>query len=137
MSIPGYAMTVSQPYVLIETSSIEGARVTAREKGRVEMWRRVVQACLIVSAMIVTPVVGAQTVPTAIPDTLKVPDQNVALFRVFASGVQVYVCKARADDPNAFEWTFKAPEAELRNDAGRRSGSTTPARPGRATTGAR
>ena len=115
-------MTVSQPYVLIETSSIEGARVTAREKGRVEMWRRVVQACLIVSAMIVTPVVGAQTVPTAIPDTLKVPDQNVALFRVFASGVQVYVCKARADDPNAFEWTFKAPEAELRNDAGEKIG---------------
>ena len=86
------------------------------------MWRRVAQACLIVSAMIVTPVVGAQADPMAIPDNLKVPQPNVMLFEAYANGVQVYVCKAKADDPNAFEWAFKGPEAELRNEAGEKIG---------------
>ena len=86
------------------------------------MWRRVAQACLMMSALIVTPVVGAQTAPMAVPDNLKVPEQNVMLLEAYASGAQIYVCKARADDPNTFEWTFKAPEAELRNDAGEKIG---------------
>jgi hypothetical protein len=67
-------------------------------------------------------VVDAQTGSMAVPDNLKVPAGNVMLLEAYATGVQIYVCKARADDPNAFEWTFKAPEAELRNDDGENIG---------------
>ena len=82
------------------------------------MWRRVAQACLFVLAISAAQAAGAQTMPMVMPDTLKVPRQNVLLLKTFAVGAQVYVCKARTDDPNMFEWTFKAPEAELRNDVG-------------------
>ena len=86
------------------------------------MRRRVALSCLILTAMAAAPVVGAQTGPMAIPDNLKVPDGNVLLFKTFATGVQIYVCKARADVPDTFEWTFKAPEAELWNDVGEKVG---------------
>jgi hypothetical protein len=86
------------------------------------MWRRVTQACLLVLAMTTAPEVAAQPAPAAIPDNLKVPEQNVLLFEAYAVGVQIYVCAPKADDPNAFAWTLKAPEAELRNDDGEKIG---------------
>jgi len=73
---------------------------------------------LIVLATSAAPAAGAQTMPMAMPDNLKVPQQNVMLFEAYAVGTQIYVCKARTDDPSMFEWSFKAPEAELRNDDG-------------------
>jgi hypothetical protein len=86
------------------------------------MWRRITQACLLMLAVTTVPDVAAQSAPAAIPDNLKVPEQNVLLFEAYAFGVQIYVCSPKADDPNAFAWTFKAPEAELRNDDGEKIG---------------
>ena len=87
------------------------------------MARRILLACLMVAAVAAVPVVGAQSGATVIPDNVKVPSGNVLLFKTFASGTQIYTCAARADDPNAFAWTFKAPDAELWNDASEKLGT--------------
>jgi hypothetical protein len=39
-----------------------------------------------------------------------------------ATGVQIYECTASRDQPGHFEWVFKAPEAELFDEAGRKVG---------------
>ena len=44
------------------------------------------------------------------------------LFKAKAEGAQIYVCKARADDPDRLEWVFKAPDADLFDERGRRIG---------------
>jgi Protein of unknown function (DUF3455) len=87
------------------------------------MWRRVAQSCLLVLAISAAPAAGAQAGPMAIPENLRAPQQNVRHFKTWATGVQVYVCTAKADDPNEFVWTFKAPEAELWNDQGEQVGT--------------
>lgn len=86
------------------------------------MRKYVALSCLIVLAMAAVPVVGAQPGPMAVPDNLKAPAGNVLLLKTFATGTQIYVCQARADDANIVEWTFKAPEAELWNGAGEKVG---------------
>jgi len=55
----------------------------------------------------------------AVPERLAVP-RNQKLSRMLrASGVQIYECKPSHDDPMRMEWTFRAPEAELRDSAGK------------------
>lgn len=39
-----------------------------------------------------------------------------------AAGVQIYECKASKDDPTRIEWIFKAPEAELFDNVGKKIG---------------
>ena len=88
------------------------------------MVRRIALACLMAAvAIAAAPSVGAQSGPAAMPDNLQAPDGNVLLFTTFAAGVQVYTCAARAEDPDQFAWTFKAPAAELLNDAGEQVGT--------------
>jgi hypothetical protein len=68
----------------------------------------------------------AQGTPTSaeeIPATLTPPESSVLLFALGARGVQIYACEADPDDPTAFAWTFKAPEAELLNSRGEVVGS--------------
>ena len=86
------------------------------------MWRRVARSCLLVLALSTASAAWAQTGPTRFPENLRSPQQNVLQLRTYASGVQVYACKAKADDPNAFEWTFKEPVAELWNERGEKIG---------------
>jgi hypothetical protein len=57
-----------------------------------------------------------------VPVTLMPPEGHVILFRVKAAGVQIYQCKARADDPDRVEWVLKAPDADLFDEGGRRIG---------------
>lgn len=52
------------------------------------------------------------TSQSKIPDNLQVPLQQGMVLNTFASGVQIYVCKA-SDANNQYKWTFKAPEAVL------------------------
>jgi hypothetical protein len=87
------------------------------------MRRRFALACLVLAAIAVAPAVGAQADSIAVPDALRVPGGNVLLFKTFATGAQIYVCAAKADDPETFAWTFTAPDAELWNDAGEKVGS--------------
>src|SRR5262245_8783703 len=49
----------------------------------------------------------------AVPDAIRVPDDQVLLFRAFASGTQNYAC-----DAGTGAWTFKQPKAVLTSDSG-------------------
>lgn len=59
--------------------------------------------------------------PPTVPENLKPPEGHV-LLKALGKGVQVYTCKAPADNPSKFAWTFKAPEAELKNNEGEKIG---------------
>ena len=52
------------------------------------------------------------------PSDLVPPAGSVLLFELGARGVQIYACEAAPNDPAAFAWTFKGPEAELLNARG-------------------
>jgi len=64
--------------------------------------------------------VGVQ--PPAVPNNLKVPDCHTVLLKAQGQGVQIYTCGAKAGDRNQFEWVFKAPEADLVGDKGKKIG---------------
>lgn len=63
----------------------------------------------------------AGTLP-AIPESLRPPATEMLALELAAKGVQIYECKSHTDEPTRFEWTFKAPEADLFDKAGRRIG---------------
>ena len=86
------------------------------------MMERIAPLAVAALALTTATVAWAQPPRPAVPDVLKVPAQNVLLFETVATGVQVYVCKAKADNPEAFGWTFKAPVADLMNEAGEHVG---------------
>ncbi len=44
------------------------------------------------------------------------------LLKALAKGVQVYVCKAKEGAAGAYEWTLKAPDAELFDEKGQKIG---------------
>jgi hypothetical protein len=70
------------------------------------------------------------------PATLKVPDDQKVVLRAAATGVQIYVCSAKSNGLRdgggesapkdaadvSFEWTLKAPEADLFDAGGRAIG---------------
>src|SRR5467141_5298499 len=60
--------------------------------------------------------------PPQVPNNIGVPDGQTVLLKALGKGVQIYNCKARADDPSKFEWSFKAPEADLTNEYGDKIG---------------
>ncbi len=57
-----------------------------------------------------------------VPENLKVPAPQVLSLVSPATGVQIYECSAGKADPAKFEWTFKAPEADLFDLSGRKIG---------------
>lgn len=57
-----------------------------------------------------------------VPEALR-PAANESLITTLrARGVQIYECRAKKDDPQAFEWAFVAPEADLFEANGKRVG---------------
>jgi Protein of unknown function (DUF3455) len=60
--------------------------------------------------------------PPAAPEELRPPADQVLKLEALATGVQIYECSAKKDQPERFEWTFKAPEAELSDRTGRTVG---------------
>jgi hypothetical protein len=58
----------------------------------------------------------------AVPENLKVPATQTLSVVAQATGVQIYECAASKTDPARFEWAFKAPEAELFDNAGKKIG---------------
>jgi hypothetical protein len=61
---------------------------------------------------------GKPTRGKDIPPELTPPTSAALLFQLGARGAQIYACEATANDPAAFAWTFKAPDAELLNTRG-------------------
>ncbi len=56
--------------------------------------------------------------PPQVPINIRVPDGQTVLLKALGKGVQIYGCKAKPGDPGKFEWSFKAPEADLTNEHG-------------------
>ncbi len=81
--------------------------------------RRVVPAAAVAAGFALLAPALAATLP-AVPDKLKAPADQTLALDLRASGVQIYVCSAHKDDATKFEWTLKAPEAELSDAAGKK-----------------
>lgn len=60
--------------------------------------------------------------PAAVPENLRVPDGQPFLLRATARGAQIYTCKPKAAEPAEFEWVLKAPDAELFDQSGAKTG---------------
>ena len=75
-----------------------------------------------VAALLAGCATTAPIVTPAIPEGLKVPANQSLMLQTRAIGVQIYDCKPGKGDPGRFEWTFRAPEADLFDDAGRKIG---------------
>ena len=58
----------------------------------------------------------------AIPARLEVPANQTLFLTVAARGAQIYECRAVQGDPSKFEWTLKAPEADLFDAGGNKVG---------------
>jgi Protein of unknown function (DUF3455) len=68
---------------------------------------------------------NAQIDPTPlpqVPDALKVPSNQRLILKAAAKGSQIYTCSAKIKSETAYEWTLKAPSADLFNDQGQRLG---------------
>jgi hypothetical protein len=52
-----------------------------------------------------------------VPDALMVTPAEEVAVSMFAEGVQIYQCKASANDAAKYEWAFVAPEAVLYDSA--------------------
>jgi hypothetical protein len=57
-----------------------------------------------------------------VPDKLAVGANETLKMIVPAKGVQIYECRARKEQPGAYEWAFVAPEADLFDSRGNRIG---------------
>jgi len=60
--------------------------------------------------------------PPEVPASLRPPSNQTVFVEALATGVQIYECAPKPDQPNVFEWTFRAPEAALVDRAGRAIG---------------
>ena len=77
----------------------------------------------LVSITFVMTVVGCKRKsisPPQGPDIIRVPDGQTVLLKALGKGVQIYDCMATAADPGKFGWSFKAPEADLTNEDGKK-----------------
>ena len=63
-------------------------------------------------SLVALPCIAAAQ-PAGISDKLRPSADEQAAFVLKAEGVQIYACKPSAKDPNAYAWSFVAPEATL------------------------
>lgn len=77
-----------------------------------------IAALLSVGAWASGPAVTAPEVPA----NLRPPAGQVLFLEARASGVQIYECASKPDQPSSYEWAFRAPEASLADPAGRNLG---------------
>jgi Protein of unknown function (DUF3455) len=67
---------------------------------------------LLLLGTLATPL-WASPLPANLADNLKAGADEAVVQVASATGVQIYECQAKKDDPAKFEWAFKAPEALL------------------------
>ena len=77
-----------------------------------------------VAASVATLLAGCATQVATVPvaDNLRVPANETLALETRAIGVQIYECKGGKDDPRRYEWSLKAPEAELFDTTGKKIG---------------
>lgn len=68
---------------------------------------------LLALAQASSPALARSVAKPVLPASLAVPADQVLALETRASGVQIYTCSARKDDPARYEWVFKAPQADL------------------------
>lgn len=73
--------------------------------------------CLVVAGC------ATQALAPIVPETLRPAARESFARTVLARGVQIYECRARKEDAQAFEWAFVAPEADLFDANGARVGT--------------
>lgn len=54
-----------------------------------------------------------------VPAVLRLPAGQIVFLETLATGSQIYECAAKAAQPSAYEWTFRAPEATLVDGSGK------------------
>jgi hypothetical protein len=81
----------------------------------------IVGALALVSLLVGCAAETTQT-PSPVPEALKAPPSQALARQVRASGVQIYECKPNKDDATRLEWSFRAPEADLFDRAGKPAG---------------
>ena len=64
---------------------------------------------------------GQQVPRPEVPDAIKAPAGENVVLQAHATGSQIYVCQASADQK--FSWTLKGPEAELTDPSGKKVGT--------------
>jgi len=57
--------------------------------------------------------------PTSVPSALQVPGAQVLSRTLHGSGVQIYECRASAQNAAQFVWTLQAPSADLADLSGK------------------
>lgn len=57
--------------------------------------------------------------PPPVPATLRPGEDQVVYLEALATGVQIYECVPKSDPAGAFEWVFRAPEANLVDKEGK------------------
>ena len=67
-----------------------------------------------------------------VPVKLMPPEGHVVLFKAMAEGAQIYVCKAKAGDPDRLEWVLKCRMPTCSTSEAGGSAGTSPVRPGSA-----
>lgn len=67
---------------------------------------------------VATATASAPAIPAVFPD----PPNEQKSLEVGAKGVQIYTCGPKKDNPEQFEWSLKAPEAELTDSKGYKVG---------------
>lgn len=65
---------------------------------------------------------SAPIAPPEVPPPLRPPEGQALFLEALATGVQIYECAAKPDEPAAFAWIFRAPEAALTDRSGRSLG---------------
>jgi hypothetical protein len=72
------------------------------------------------SAVLVAAGCGGRpaVIPPDVPAQLRAPADQSVFVEALATGVQIYECAAKPDQPSAFEWVFRAPEAALADRSG-------------------
>ena len=71
----------------------------------------------VVLSMLALPAFGAIAPPTGLARNLQPTADEAPAFRLVASGIQVYECRAALTAPEQYRWVYVAPDATLNDPA--------------------
>lgn len=75
--------------------------------------------CLFLGGCASTGSGAAKLAAPEVPAQLRPPAGEVLFLEAQGRGVQIYDCSPKSAQPAVYEWTFRAPEAQLEDSSGR------------------